>query len=211
MLEVMLDGDRLLLVVVSRHAIRERLPARLSMLSVPCARQTAARVPGFVDDGGGAAIVLDEELDGPSLPIRRIHARFPFPSLSGTEYRQHHQVSTLFDYMQEAARREEVAIRKRRGHRYGNCETGGAHAAKYSDPNKVAFVNTFAQPGKRIVELSTGIIEGDHVIILNNPLMGHDSLIRKIGRHKRLAFLEVDMLDRKKTVKLGLEIVAKRP
>lgn len=61
------------------------------------------------------------------------------------------------------------------------------------------------------MELSTGIIEGDHAIILNNPLMGRDGLIRKIGRHNRLAFLEVDMLGRKKTVKLGLEIVAKRP
>lgn len=79
------------------------------------------------------------------------------------------------------------------------------------DSQEVAFVNAFTRPGKRVVELSTGIIEGDHVIILNGPLMGHDGLIRKIDRHKRLAFLEIDMLGRKKTVKLGLEIVAKRP
>lgn len=76
---------------------------------------------------------------------------------------------------------------------------------------EVAFLNAFTQPGKRTVELSTGVIEGDDVIILNGPLMGHDGLIKKIDRHKRLAYLELEMLGRKTTVKFGLEILAKRP
>ena len=76
---------------------------------------------------------------------------------------------------------------------------------------EVAFLNAFTQPGKRTVELSTGVVEGDTVIILNGPLMGHDGLIKKIDRHKRLAYLELEMLGRKKTVKFGLEILAKRP
>lgn len=40
--------------------------------------------------------------------------------------------------------------------------------------------------------------------------MGHAGSIVKIDRHKRLAYLEMEMLGRKKNVKLGLEIVAKR-
>ena len=78
------------------------------------------------------------------------------------------------------------------------------------EDREVAFINAFTQPGKRTVELSTGVIEGDEVVILNGPLMGHQGSIVKIDRHKRLAYLEMEMLGRKKNVKLGLEIVAKR-
>lgn len=78
------------------------------------------------------------------------------------------------------------------------------------DDREVAFINAFTSPGKRTVELSTGVIEGDEVVILNGPLMGHTGLIKKIDRHKRLAYLELEMLGRKKNVKLGLEIVGKR-
>ena len=78
------------------------------------------------------------------------------------------------------------------------------------DDREVAFINAFTQPGKRTVELSTGVIEGDEVVILNGPLMGHAGSIVKIDRHKRLAYLELEMLGRKKNVKIGLEIVGKK-
>ena len=78
------------------------------------------------------------------------------------------------------------------------------------DDREVSFVNAFTQPGNRIVELSTGVVEGDDVVILNGPLMGNIGLIKRIDRHKRLAYLEIEMLGRKKTVKIGLEIVSKR-
>lgn len=78
------------------------------------------------------------------------------------------------------------------------------------DDREVAFINAFTSPGKRTVELSTGVIEGDEVVILNGPLMGHVGLIKKIDRHKRLAYLEMEMLGRKKNVKIGLEIVGKK-
>lgn len=67
MLEVVLDGDPLLLVIASWHAIRERLLAQLLILPVPYVEQTTARVPELVDDGRRAMIVLDEELYGLSL------------------------------------------------------------------------------------------------------------------------------------------------
>ena len=65
-------------------------------------------------------------------------------------------------------------------------------------------------PDRRVVGMSTGVIEGDKVLVLNGPLMNHEGLIRKIDRHKRMAYLEIEILGRMKTVKIGLEIVAKR-
>lgn len=78
------------------------------------------------------------------------------------------------------------------------------------DDRDIAFINAFTSSENRTVEMSTGVVEGDDVIILNGPLMGHAGWIKKIDRHKRLAYLEVEMLGRTTTVKLGLEIVAKR-
>lgn len=54
------------------------------------------------------------------------------------------------------------------------------------------------------------MIEGDEIVILNGPLMNQTGLIKKIDRHKRLAYLEIEILGRTKTVKVGLEIVQKR-
>lgn len=60
-----------------------------------------------------------------------------------------------------------------------------------------------------IFDISKGIIEGDRIIVTSGPLMGQEGLIRKIDRHKRIAYLEFDMFDQ--TVKgcVGLEIVEK--
>ncbi len=77
-----------------------------------------------------------------------------------------------------------------------------------SDP-EVSLINAFMEPDKRVVGMSSGVIEGDEVIVLTGPLMNHTGLIKKIDRHKRLAYLEISILGRKKTVKLGLEIVRK--
>ncbi len=74
---------------------------------------------------------------------------------------------------------------------------------------EVAFVNAFTEPGRRVVRMSEGVIEGDEIVILKGPLMHQTGLIKKIDRHKRLAYLEIQMLGRTKTVKVGLEIVRK--
>ncbi|MEE0845314.1 MAG: antiterminator LoaP [Eggerthellaceae bacterium] len=78
------------------------------------------------------------------------------------------------------------------------------------DDREVAFINSFVQPGNRTVKMSTGVIEGDEIIVLDGPLKDRTALIKKIDRHKRLAYLDIEMLGRKKTVRVGLEIVAKR-
>lgn len=63
---------------------------------------------------------------------------------------------------------------------------------------------------EHVIEMSEGVIEGDEVRILRGPLRDHDGIITKIDRHKRIAFVEMWMLGRKKSIKLGLEIVHKR-
>ena len=60
-----------------------------------------------------------------------------------------------------------------------------------------------------IVKISQGIIEGDQVHIFSGPLKGLEGAIRKIDRHKRIAYLSVDMFNRTVDMKVGLEIVAK--
>lgn len=76
--------------------------------------------------------------------------------------------------------------------------------------DEVAFLNAFTKEGARVIEMSEGVIEGDKVIVLNGPLMDHEGMIKKIDRHKRAAYLDMEMFGRVKTIKVGLEIVRKR-
>ena len=75
---------------------------------------------------------------------------------------------------------------------------------------EISFFDAFTSSKHRIVTMSEGVIEGEEIVILKGPLMGQTGLIKKIDRHKRLAYLEVEMMGRKKIVKLGLEIVYKK-
>ncbi len=61
----------------------------------------------------------------------------------------------------------------------------------------------------QVVEMSEGIIEGSQVKVLSGPLMGKEGLIRKIDRHKRKAYLEIEMFGRVQKVQVGLEITMK--
>ena len=62
---------------------------------------------------------------------------------------------------------------------------------------------------KQLVEMSSGIIENDRVRILSGPLMGMEGNIRRIDRHKRIAYLEIEMFGRTIEMKVGLEIIRK--
>ena len=76
-------------------------------------------------------------------------------------------------------------------------------------PDEVAWLTALMQPLDKVVEMSVGIIEGDRVVVTDGPLVGHEALISKIDRHKRLAWLDMRMFDRTKTIKVGLEIARK--
>ena len=60
-----------------------------------------------------------------------------------------------------------------------------------------------------IVDMSKGYIIGSKIIILTGPLVGNEGIIRKIDRHKRIAYIEVKLFDQITTVKVGLEIISK--
>ena len=60
------------------------------------------------------------------------------------------------------------------------------------------------------MKMSEGIIEGDQIRVLKGLLQGYEALVAKVDRHKRLAYIDLNILGRIKTVKVGLEIVQKR-
>ena len=61
-----------------------------------------------------------------------------------------------------------------------------------------------------IFDVSKGFIEGDSIIVTSGPLKGQEGLIKKIDRHKRLAYLEFSMFDQVIRGTVSLEIVEKR-
>ena len=62
---------------------------------------------------------------------------------------------------------------------------------------------------EQVVVMSEGIIEQSQVKVTSGPLMGMEGYIRKIDRHKRKAWLELELFGRKQTVQVGLEVVSK--
>ena len=57
--------------------------------------------------------------------------------------------------------------------------------------------------------MSQGIIVNGRVIILSGPLVGEESRIRKVDRHKRRAWLQIKLFGKPYTVVVGLEISQK--
>lgn len=76
---------------------------------------------------------------------------------------------------------------------------------------EVAWIDAFTEKGHRTVGVSEGIIEGDRIIVLKGPLMGHEGWIKTINRRKRTAYLSIEMFGRTIQTKVGLGIVRKRP
>ena len=60
-----------------------------------------------------------------------------------------------------------------------------------------------------VVEESCGFIKGDKVIIISGPLIGKESIIKRINRHKRIAEVEVNFMGDIRKVKVELEIISK--
>lgn len=61
-----------------------------------------------------------------------------------------------------------------------------------------------------LLDMSTGYIEGDKVVIRDGPLVGYEGFITKIDRHKRIAYLDLFLFDQQLSTKVGLEIISKR-
>ena len=76
-------------------------------------------------------------------------------------------------------------------------------------PDEVAWLTALLEPVSKVLEMSIGVIEGEKVMVTEGPLKGHEGLISKINRNKRVAYLDMHMFGRTKTIKVGLEIVRK--
>lgn len=62
----------------------------------------------------------------------------------------------------------------------------------------------------QVVEMSTGVIVGDKVRVLSGPLMNMEGYIKKIDRHKRKCWLEIDLFGRSQQMVVGLEVISKQ-
>ncbi len=91
----------------------------------------------------------------------------------------------------------------------GKGEDGNPVFMPLTDDEKTLISSLIGQDD-HVLHMSEGIIEGDNVRVLRGPLRGYELLVKKIDRHKRVAYLGIEILGRDTTVKVGLEIVEKR-
>lgn len=75
--------------------------------------------------------------------------------------------------------------------------------------DEIAFIREFCGD-KNIVTMSVGKIEDSKLTILSGPLQGKEQYIKKIDRHKRIAFLEYPIFGKEQKFRAGLEIPIKR-
>ena len=77
--------------------------------------------------------------------------------------------------------------------------------------NKLSGRNDNANKKEHEVGLSqVGFDENDEIVIISGPLLGMKGQIKKINLHKRIAEVEVDFMNQKTVVHLGIEIIEKR-
>ena len=58
-----------------------------------------------------------------------------------------------------------------------------------------------------VIATSVGYKVGEKIEIVKGPLVGHVGEIKKINRHKRLAWVEMEMCGRVVAIELGLEVL----
>lgn len=76
--------------------------------------------------------------------------------------------------------------------------------------DEIVWINAITNADTHVMEMSEGAIEGDRVMVMRGPLKGYEARITRIDRHKRLAWVDMDMFGRHKTIRVGLEIVSKK-
>ena len=62
---------------------------------------------------------------------------------------------------------------------------------------------------ERLMKFSEGWIQGDKVMVTKGPLKGMEGNISRIDRHKRVAWLNVELFGRTVDLQAGLEIIRK--
>jgi transcriptional antiterminator NusG len=60
---------------------------------------------------------------------------------------------------------------------------------------------------KRCIETSIGFKEGDKVIVEHGPLIGCESIIKRVNQRRREAMIEIDIMGDKREIKVAFEIL----
>ena len=58
-----------------------------------------------------------------------------------------------------------------------------------------------------IIDLSKGVIEHGKVKVLSGPLQGMEGCIKRIDRHRRMAWVNICMFGRELVIPLALEVI----
>lgn len=81
--------------------------------------------------------------------------------------------------------------------------------AKALQPEQEAFLKGLMQPDTKRITMSTGYVKDGITYVTEGPLPGREKFIRKIDRHKRLAWLMIPAGNSIWKMSAGLEIVSK--
>lgn len=63
--------------------------------------------------------------------------------------------------------------------------------------------------GHRCITHSEGYVEGENIVITSGPLVGKEAVIKRINRHNRCAYVELEFMGVKQLIKVALELVKK--
>lgn len=76
-------------------------------------------------------------------------------------------------------------------------------------PEQEEFLKALIQPDTKTISMSTGYIKDGTTHVTQGPLQGREKFIRRIDRHKRLAWLVLPAGDGQQELRTGLEIISK--
>ena len=63
--------------------------------------------------------------------------------------------------------------------------------------------------GGNCIKSSSGIIEKDRILITEGPLKGLESIVHKVDRHKRRAYIEIEFMGENRMISVPLQIMQK--
>ncbi len=85
---------------------------------------------------------------------------------------------------------------------------GSSEAFVPLDRSEMAFIDSLTSEGRRTVEVSRAVSEGDRIKVVDGPLLGCDGWIRKVNRRKGTCFVETEMFGRTMKIEIGLAVVS---
>lgn len=111
----------------------------------------------------------------------------------------------------ETNRVEDLASCIRR--RLRNVQMVGSRSKSFvplSD-EETEWIDVFTNGGNDVIGMSTGLLNGDAVEVVEGPLVGHEGWIQGVSHRKKVAYLEMKAFGRTIQAQVGLRVVRKRP